>query len=1244
MNPTNHNRGLFIPLTVQHGAGLMVLLITLLFFPVPITAQPPDPEYHVYPVGNLADLEGDSEEIEALAAAVEKNKCPAVIVFSGDISKSDLTERSQRAQDSIRLSAIIRQLQSDLIIKLVFIPGDRDWSYSGRKGWENVTILEGIVEALPFENIKWTPGHGCPGPKEIDLADHLTLVVINTQYWNHPYDKPSPADAVCKISSPHDFMEELEDIIAEAGNKNVLIAGHFPVMSGGEYGGHMTIKKHLFPLTDVHPGLWIPLPAAGSFYPAYRKNVGSSMDIINENYEDFNASIGNIFRDHPGLICISGHDYTTQLIYSGQSYFVNNGGMKHNKVAGKIKENRYIGREKGLIRLEYLSNGDVMATGFHLQNNALVKEESMELYRSACLGPKDGIPVNEHYAPCNERTIFSEKMAAPFDQVVSVTGGAEYQASGFKSIFLGWHYRDSWTAAIQTRYLNLDTTFGGLTPIKRGGGRQTTSLKFRAGNGCEYVFRSVNKDPKKALSYELRETIVADIIKDQTSTQQPYGALATRDLLDTLEILHPSPHLYVLPPDDKLGPFREEFSGLLGMLEESPKSPAGSCPGFGGSDEVIRSYKLFRKLYKSHDSQVDQVEFAKARVFDILAGDWGRHEDNWKWAGYSTGEKTVYRPIPRDRDHVFSVWDGLLPWIADREWAKPSGEHFGFKVRDVRSLTWSARHLDRVLLTGVTKSDWLDQTAIVKDKMTDALIESSVANMPAPIYDVDGKEISNKLKARRDRLEDYILDYYSLIAKQVDVLGSAQREVFTVDRHPDGTVEVRVTNHKGTEEHYKRRFYGDETKEIRLFGLGDEDVFRIRGESQKSILVRVIGGEGNDSISDLSNVKGARKMTRIYEKGSASTIIPGKEAKIVHSHNEKMYDYDRHAFAYNTYFPLPFLGFNADDGLILGIGVTFKRQRFGKEDYHARHSFDLKGSTSGNLQFGYEGQLHHAIGKWDVLYYGLLAYPTDFVSFYGYGNETKKSDSLYKADYYKTRYNSIRIGAGVLHDFLKRSRFTVLLNYENNEGQISDNTILDIPLDFPGKDKVNLYEAVAALDLDFRNDKKFPERGARFFGEFVQGLITSNQNSTYNKTTGFVEFHATIPSKLPVFVGIKGGGAFSNGDIPFYKLVNIGQNNYLRGYRKNRFAGRSMAFLNADLKLQILDIATPVVPVKFGLRGFCDLGKVFVKDEKSSTLHLGYGGGIYLIPLEKSYSLALNMAFSEEEKNGLFVFEFGISF
>lgn len=1223
--------------------NLLIAITLVLLMPLWSNAEGHDEVFHVITIGNLADLDPDSKEFDAVIQLIDRSDETTVILFSGDITKTDLTDPVNRTMDSLRLLTIVQSLQKPNVYKIIFIPGDRDWSHSGKSGWENVSILEEMLESLPFDNLKWSPGHGCPGPKELDVGEYLKVVTINTQYWNHHWDKPSPTDAICKISSKEEFMEELEDILGESGNKNILITGHFPVISGGEYGGRMAFKKHIFPLTDVKPGLWIPLPVVGSFYPAYRQNIGSSMDIINAEYDEFNSALKNIFQDHGGIIYVSGHDYIQQLIHSNGSYILNSGSLSKGSFSGPMKENLYASNQQGVSRLEYQQNGNVNVSIYILEDSKLQVVEHMTLYQSSCIDAIAEKPVNEFYAPCFTDQELSREMSEKYGQT-TVIAGEEYSASKFKTLFLGKHYRDAWTQAITLNYLDLDSTFGGLTPIKRGGGRQTTSLKFRAGNGCEYVFRSVNKDPKKALSYNLRETIVADVVKDQTTTQHPYGAMATTIMLDELGILHPHPVLYVLPPDQKLGPFREEYSNLLGMLEESPKSPALGCPGFGGSDEVLRSYKLFRKLYKDHDHRVDQQEFAKAKVFDIFVGDWGRHEDNWKWAAYENDKLTVYEPIPRDRDHVFSVWDGLLPWLADREWAKTSGDHFGYRVKDIRSLTWSARHLDRVVLTNVSQNDWLEQSSFVKEHMTDQVIEQAIRNMPPEVYDCSGKEIESKLKSRRENLDEFVRDYYLLLAKYVDVLGTAKKEIFRVSRLEDRSVNVKVLNSKENKLLFDRTFYPKETREIRLYGLGNEDAFYLSGESDKSILVRVVGGEDQDKIVDESAVKGFRKKTMIYERDPGSIIEAGTEAKTVNSWNEDLYRYDRHAFAYNTYFPLPFIGYNADDGLMLGLGVTFTRQKFGKKDFSSKHRLDLKGSTSGNLQFSYDAQLHHVIHKWDVIYYGLLAYPTDFVSFFGYGNESVKSDSLYSANYYKTRYNSIQVGGGVLRDFLRRSQFSLLINYENNDGQISENTILDQPVEILGTEKVNLYELTAILDLDFRNDNKFPEKGMRLFTEFNQGLITNNSNSSYSKFLAFMEFHSTIRTILPIFIGLRGGGALSSGDLPFYKLNNLGQNNYLQGYRKNRFTGRSMVFFNSDLKVQILDIATRFVPIKFGVRGFYDIGRVFIDGEESNKLHSGYGAGIYFIPLENNFSLSLNMAFSEEEKKGLIIFEFGISF
>ncbi len=1225
------------------GLGLIFGLL-LLSNTEGLLAQEPQDDIYVYSLGNLADLKPDVPQITALHKKIIEDRVPSIVLFTGDITKSNLLDPKNRIQDSLRLYNIINNLQSEYLLKFVFIPGDRDWLYSGKSGLTNVNILEDIIESFPFKNLKWTPGHGCPGPKDIEVGDHLTIIAINTQYWNHPHKIPDATDAYCKITSQHDFIDELEDIISEAENKNVLIAGHFPIISSGEYGGHMPLKKHLFPLTDVLPGLYLPLPVVGSFYPAYRQNIGSSMDISNEHYSEFNAELKNIIQDHSGLICLSGHDYIQQLIYSERSYFMNSGAFVKLLRTGKQNDEVFDSKNQSLFRIEYLQKGDVNTTSFKINNTDLVAEKNIELFQSNCQNFKSGIPINEYYSPCKLNSVFPEAMSANYSEPITIKAGEEYNASGFKQLFFGWHYRNTWTTPVNVNYLNMDTTFGGLIPIKRGGGRQTTSLKLRAGNGCEYVFRSVNKDPKKALSYDLRETIVADVVKDQTTTQHPFGAMATKLMLEKLDILHPNPVLYVLPPDDKLGPFKKDYSLLFGMLEESPKGPKKNCPGFGNSDEVLRSYKLFRNLYKSHNNRVDQFEFAKAKVFDILVGDWGRHEDNWKWAGYNQKKGTLYKPIPRDRDHVFSVWDGLFPWIADREWAKPSGEHFGYSVKDIRSLTWSARHIDRIALTEVDWEDWLKQVDLVKNTLTDDIIERSVRNMPEEIYDISGQEIEDKLKSRREHLDDFVLEYYKLLARQVDVLGSGKKEVFYVNRNKDHSVTVIVKNNSRKNILYERKFFPKETKEIRLFGLGNEDEFIITGESDKSIKLRIIGGEGDDKINDQSKVKGLWKKTLVYEKDPGSEIIISEETKSINTWNKKAYDYDRQAFAYNTYFPLPYLSYNSDDEFGLGIGITYTRQGYGKKDYSSKYSLDLKGTTSGNLQFYYDARFHHVFRKWDIKYFGKIAYPTDYVNYYGYGNESLKTDSLFNADYYKTRYNTLQYGIGLIRDFRKRSVFSVMVHYENNEGQISKNTLLDLQQDVLGTHKVNLFEATVMLDLDFRSDKKFPEKGMRFFGKFDQGLITSNEYNTYNKFNGFVEFHSTIPTYLPIIIGLRGGGALSSGDIPFYHLINLGQNNYLRGYRKNRFSGKSMVFFNSDLKLQILDIATAVVPVKFGVRGFYDLGRVYIEDEKSDQFHAGYGGGIYLIPLEKSYSLGLNMGFSEEETAGLIVFEFGISF
>src|SRR5439155_1649161 len=103
------------------------------------------------------------------------------------------------------------------------------------------------------------------------------------------------------------------------------------------------------------------------------------------------------------------------------------------------------------------------------------------------------------------------------------------------------HYRDLWTTPVRVEVLDLARVGGGLTPTKRGGGRQTKSLRFQSADGRTYVFRSVDKDPAGAMPPELRGTFVQDIVQDQISSSHPAGALVVAPLLAAARVWRPIP-------------------------------------------------------------------------------------------------------------------------------------------------------------------------------------------------------------------------------------------------------------------------------------------------------------------------------------------------------------------------------------------------------------------------------------------------------------------------------------------------------------------------------------------------------------------------------------------------------------------------------------------------------------------------------------------------------------------------------
>ena len=74
-----------------------------------------------------------------------------------------------------------------------------------------------------------------------------------------------------------------------------------------------------------------------------------------------------------------------------------------------------------------------------------------------------------------------------------------------------------------------------------------------------------------------------------------------------------------------------------------------------------------------------------------------------------------------------------------------------------------------------------------------------------------------------------------------------------------------------------------------------------------------------------------------------------------------------------------------------------------------------------------------------------------------------------------------------------------------------------------------------------------------------------------------------------------------------------------------------MLFLNSELRLQLLEVSTAIVPLRIGNKVFFDTGKIIQSGESSDKWHNGYGFGIYIVPLEERFTLSASVGFSSEE-------------
>ncbi|HST62726.1 MAG TPA: hypothetical protein VLK84_28730 [Longimicrobium sp.] len=353
-----------------------------------------------------------------------------------------------------------------------------------------------------------------------------------------------------------------------------------------------------------------------------------------------------------------------------------------------------------------------------------------------------------------------------------VRGGSEaegvaatrYRAGPLRRGLLGDGHRDAWAAPIRVPVLALDTFAGGLTPERPGGGNQTRSLHLRGADGRDYVFRSTDKDQGGRLGPFAHATF-GRVRQDQVGALHPAAAVVADGLLDATALPHADPRLVAMPDDPRLGRFRADFAGRLGIIEQNPQD------GFGGAGTVVDTEELLARLRARPAEPVDARMFLSARLMDVYLGDWDRHEGQWKWGRMEGAGGPRWVPIPRDRDYALADYGGLLPSLARRRDAKIV--RFDDEIRDVGGLMVEARPLDARFLCPLPATAWDSAAASLRTALTDSAIAASVRRMPAPYVRLGGEQMIATLRARRDRLPAVARDFRRRLRESGACGGSA---------------------------------------------------------------------------------------------------------------------------------------------------------------------------------------------------------------------------------------------------------------------------------------------------------------------------------------------------------------------------------------------------------------------------------------------------------------------------------------
>lgn len=296
-----------------------------------------DVRHRVVLIGDAGLFLADDPTLDALNAWATGADSATVLFLGDNIYNEGLTD-----EDRERGEQVLSQLLSATAVPKIVIPGNHDWGLLPKNfNAKSIQNQQAFIDGWSAGNAEFIPKDGCMGPTPRILRegtrDHPAVVFIAVDPT--PWINERIREACPRPTTHEEHLAELDALLIKHADDQVIVASHYPMLTGGPHGG---LTYGFIADMIVTPLGWL---------------MGGMMNTYETDYAEWIARTQEVLRRNPPAIYAAGHDHNLQLLDSGDVaglYVVSGAGARDRvSTVTHIKETLFAHAAEGFVVVDF---------------------------------------------------------------------------------------------------------------------------------------------------------------------------------------------------------------------------------------------------------------------------------------------------------------------------------------------------------------------------------------------------------------------------------------------------------------------------------------------------------------------------------------------------------------------------------------------------------------------------------------------------------------------------------------------------------------------------------------------------------------------------------------------------------------------------------------------------------------------------------------------------------------------------